>query len=221
MIDFSKLIYMPVDIPNPPDVSKFFDTIDYKDMLVDTYRTCYHIPIMDSNGILSDFAKECDEFVNWLEDHVFAWSRPARMRIITTPPGEKNAPHIDCSPKKFGTLQHKFRYVFRGNISSLTFINNDQKVSIPSVDKCYLMDGSWPHEMINNTNDRKYTLTLGAPWEPQLDEEKYLQILKTSYNKYKEFYIGSDNWQLPENWKSLFEDVYQDQLCLLDNYKGR
>ena len=219
MIDFKKLVYMPVDIPNPPNVSNFFDTIDYKEMLVDTYRTCYHIPIMDANGVLSEFAKECTELVDWLDNYVFSWSRPARMRVITTPPGDKNAPHIDCSPKKFGTLQHKFRYVFRGNISSLVFINNEEKVKIPPVDKCYIMDGSWPHEMVNDTDDRKYTLTLGAPWEPQLTEPKYIDILNKSYDIYKNHYIGSDNWKLPDNWKTLFETVYQDQMKVLDNYE--
>lgn len=219
MINFNKLIYLPIDIPNPPNVSKFFDTIDYKDMLVDNYRTCYHIPIMDPEGNLSEFAKQCYELVEWLNEFVFTWSHPARMRIITTPPGESNAPHIDCSPKKFGTIQHKFRYVFRGNVSSLIFINNKDKIRIPPVDRCYMMDGSWPHEMINDTNDRKYTLTLGAPWEPQLEEPRYLEILKKSYIKYSHHYIGSDNWNLPKNWKELFEKVYDNQLNVLDKFK--
>lgn len=217
-MNFSKLIYLPIEIPNPPNLSNYFDTIDYKDMLVDTYRTCYHIPIMDNRGILSDYAKNCTELIDWLENYVFTWSTPARMRIITTPPGEKNAPHIDCSPKKFGSLQHKFRYVFRGNISSLIFINNNEKVRIPSIDKCYIMDGSWPHEMINDTDSRKYTLTLGAPWEPSLENPSYLSLLKKSHNKYKDYYINSTHWHLPNNWKTLFEDVYKDEMSVLEKF---
>jgi hypothetical protein len=219
MVDFTKLIYIPLDIPNPPNLSKYFDTINYKDMLVDEYRTCYHIPIMDRDGNLSEYAKQCTELVKWLNQYVFTWSRPSRMTVITTPPGGSNAPHIDCSPIKFETLQHKFRYVFQGDVPSLTFINNQDKIKISDIDKCYIMDGSWPHEMINNTNNRKYTLTLGAPWEPQLEEEKYINLLQRSYLKYSQHYINSNSWLLPNNWKELFETKYIDQLHILDNLK--
>ena len=74
--------------------------------------------------------------------------------------------------------------------------------------------------MLNTTNKRKYTLTLGAPWEPQSDDKKYVEVLQRSYNKYKNYYISSEKWQLPENWKSLFQPEYDDQLYLLENYNG-
>ena len=114
MINFSNLIYLPVDVPNPPKGAvEFFDTIDYEDMIVDTYRTCHHIPIMDKDGTFSSEAKEVKGLVEWFENEIFTWSMPARMRIITTPPGGHNACHIDCSPDRIGTWQHKFRYVFQ------------------------------------------------------------------------------------------------------------
>ena len=221
MINFSNLIYLPVDVPNPPKGAvEFFDTIDYKDMIVDTYRTCHHIPIMDKDGTFSSEAKEVKGLVEWFENEIFTWSMPARMRIITTPPGGHNACHIDCSPDRIGTWQHKFRYVFQGDRTTLIFNNKEEDVRIHDVDKCYIMDGAWPHEMLNTTNKRKYTLTLGAPWEPQSDDKKYVEVLQRSYNEYKNYYISSEKWQLPENWKSLFQPEYDDQLYLLENYNG-
>jgi len=215
MIDFSKLIYLPLDIPNPPNVSDFFDSISYDEMIVDNYRTCFHIPVADENGNYSDVIKHCEDLLDWFENHIFTWADRSRMRIITTPPGESNAQHIDCSPKKFLTLQHKFRYVFRGDRTSLIFNHKDGDERIHDIDKCYMMDGKWPHEMINSTNDRKYTLTLGAPWEPQLSDKKYLELLERSYIKYKDYYMSSDEWQLPAGWKQLFHEKYTKELDVL------
>ena len=42
--------------------------------------------------------------------------------------GDKNAPYIDCSPEKFETIQHKFRFVMEGNVDDPVFLGkNDAK----------------------------------------------------------------------------------------------
>ena len=46
-------------------------------MIVDTYRTCHHIPIMDKDGTFSSEAKEVKGLVDWFENEIFTWSMPA------------------------------------------------------------------------------------------------------------------------------------------------
>ena len=211
-----ELIYLPLDIPNPPNVSCFFDTVLQSDMILDNYRTCSHIPIMSPTGELTNIGKQVPELITWLYDHIIPWTAPTRIRILVTDANKSNAPHIDCSPAKFKTLQHKFRYVFQGKRPSLYFLNNNKKEVIPDVDKPYIMDGSWPHEMINDCNERKYTLVLGAPWEPTEDDVNYNEVLNRSFEMYKQYYISSSTWQLPKNYKSLFEDKYINELSTLN-----
>lgn len=205
------LLFLPLDIPKPPDIVKELDNISYEEMTPDTYRNCYHIPIMRYNK-KTDESKWIFKFTglqDYLETHIFPWSQKARIVIITTKPKEKNHPHIDCSPDKFYTLQHKFRFVFQGNTSDLEFISNEKKLRVPDLNQPFIMDGKWPHEMTNNTYKRKYTLALGAPWEPKKTDEKYTSLINKSYAKYKDYYISSEYLNLPDNYQNLYEDIYK------------
>ena len=56
-----------------------------------------------------------------------------------------------------------------------------------------------------NTNNIKYTLALGAPWDPKLNDLRYVSLLEKSYEKYKRFYLSYDQMRLRENWVDLFE----------------
>ena len=152
---------------------------------------------------------------NYLETHVFSWTQRARVVIITTEPGGLNAPHIDCSPGKFNTLQHKFRYVIQGNVSDLQFITKEKNLKAHEVDQPFIMSGKWPHTMLNTTNKRKYTLALGSPWEPTLDDARYVSLLKRSYDKFKNYYVSVDGLNLPDNHESLYEEKYKEEknLC--------
>lgn len=205
---FNKLIFLPLDIPNPPNVCDFWNTLDDKDLMKDEYRTCHHVPIMDANGVYTEIGLQTPNLISWLEEHVFTWAEKTRIMIIKTEPGKQNAPHIDCSPQKFGTLQHKLRYVFQGKVDSLYFIHDNTQTRPKEIDAPYIMSGRWPHAMNNYNNKIKYTLAIGSPWEPNPLDEKYFNILKKSYDKYKHYYIDYQNWQLPQNWKTLFEDRY-------------
>lgn len=216
-MNFESLIYMPIDIPNPPNITTFLETVPVEEMITDTYRTCYHIPIMNEEGKYTSIGNELDNLSEWLETYVFPWTAPTRVRVLKTPAGGSNAPHIDCSPKKFLTTQHKFRYVFQGEIDTLTFMHDNKETTIPNVDKPYIMDGKWPHKMYNKSNLTKYTLVLGAPWEPDLKNKNYTDKLMQSYTKYKDYYIGSENWTLSPNWKKLFEKRYESEMHVLDH----
>jgi hypothetical protein len=217
MIDFKNLIYLPIDVPNPPNIVKFLDTINDKDMIVDKYRTCHHIPIMDETGSYTSIGHELDELSEWLETYVFPWTAPTRVRVLKTLSQESNAPHIDCSPKKFLTVQHKFRYVFQGEVDTLTFMHDNKETTIPNIDKPYIIDGKWPHKMYNKSLLTKYTLVLGAPWEPNLSNKLYVNKLKESYEKFKDEYISAESWNLPVGWKGLFEKQYQSEMYVLDH----
>lgn len=218
---FEKLIFLPLDIPNPPDCTKYWDTLTEQDLYVDDYRTCHHIPIMTGDGQWTQIAEQTPQLINWFEQYVFTWAERSRVMIIRTEPQKENAPHIDCSPQKFNTLQHKLRYVFQGKVDSLYFIHNKGQERPKEIDACYMMSGRWPHAMNNYTNNRKYTLALGAPWEPDPNEPKYADILNKSYHKYKNYYIGHHDWSLPSNWRDLFENKYiVDSNVRFENTEG-
>jgi hypothetical protein len=208
MTDFSKLQFLPIDMPNPPDVSSGLDTIPFEDMNTDEYRNCFHIPLMDREGNWLPASDKVPELVKWCEDHLFTWAKKSRVMVITTLPGKHNPPHIDCSPERFHTWQHKFRFVLRGNVDDLSFITKKDNKPVPNVNKPYIMSGKWPHEMHNTYNGIKYTLALGAPWEPEEDDKEYIDILKRSYKKYKEYYMSFEEDELPENHNDLYERKY-------------
>ena len=208
MIDFSKLQFLPIDMPNPPDVEDVLDTISFEEMNTDEYRNCFHIPLMDGEGEWLPVASKVPELVDWAEKHLFTWAGRGRIMIITTLPGKHNPPHIDCSPERFETWQHKFRVVLRGNVDDLSFISRSGTTSVPNINKPYMMSGKWPHEMHNTYNGIKYTFALGAPWEPEANDKSYIDMLERSYNKYKDYYMSFDNLELPENVNDLYEKKY-------------
>lgn len=208
MIDFSKLEFLPLDLPNPPDVIEKLDNIPVTDMLADKYRNCYHIPLMSANGNWLPLSDRVLEIVEWCEKYLFTWAKRSRLMVITTQPGAINPPHIDCSPNKFHTWQHKFRYVLRGRVDSLNFIHDEDVVTAPQIDKPFIMSGKWPHAMNNKYPKCKYTLALGAPWEPDEDDEDYIDILHRSYKIYKDYYLSFENKTLPKDYKSLYEAKY-------------
>lgn len=204
------LLFLPLDIPEPPDITKELDKISYNDMTKDNYRNCYHIPIMRWRNGTGKWIFNFPQLKSYLEQFIFPWTNQSRVVIITTKPKFKNHPHIDCSPDKFNTLQHKFRFVLQGNTNDLTFLTSDGFISAPSISKPFIMDGSWPHEMTNTTNKRKYTLALGSPWEPKKSDKNYMSLLDRSYIKYKKYYISSKDLNLPKNYEKLYEDIYKN-----------
>ena len=211
MMNIEKLLYLPLDLPSPSrEVIEELDKIPYEEMSIDHYRTCYHIPIMRGNktSMKYEWVSHLTSLHEYLEEHIFPWSQRARVVIITTKPGDLNAPHIDCSPEKFDTLQHKFRYVLQGNVSDLEFITKEKNLRVHEVDQPFIISGKWPHSMLNTTNKRKYTLALGSPWEPLVTDEIYTSVLNKSYDKFKDYYISYDNLSLPDNYDTLFEEKY-------------
>tara|TARA_Y100000004_G_scaffold106251_1_gene119218 strand:+ start:459 stop:1100 length:642 start_codon:yes stop_codon:yes gene_type:complete len=204
-------LFLPLDIPNPPDITDELDKISHEEMTKDLYRNCHHIPIMRWREGKGTWIFDIPPLTKYLIEHVFPWSRESRVVIITTEPFEKNPPHIDCSPEMFNTIQHKFRFVFQGKTDDLAFLTQDGNLHAPNINKPFIMDGSWPHEMKNTTDKRKYTLALGHPWEPRETDLKYSNLLHKSYKKYKNDTLLSQNRKIVDNYESLYEDVYKSK----------
>lgn len=219
MIDYSKLLYLPLDLPNPPNVTEEFSKAVDEDFLIDNYRNCRHLPIykVDRQTGKSDYTeigKQITALADWLENEIFTWADPGDVVIITTQPNKLNPSHIDCSPQKFAsTIQHKFRYVFQGRIDTLHFEHASGITTPEHIDAPFIMSGKWPHHMLN-TNNIKYTLALGAPWDPTLSDERYVKLLDRSYEKYHDLYLSYDGLQLRAGWTDLFEKGrgYEEQI---------
>jgi len=60
--------------------------------------------------------------------------------------------------------------------------------------------------MENTHNDKKFTLAIGAPWEPGLDDLKYVDLIRRSYEKYSEHYISNTEFEMVNNWEDMFEN---------------
>jgi hypothetical protein len=214
-MDLKDLLYCPLDIENPPvDFLDHLNNINLDKLVTDEYRSCYHVPIMfdfkPGKFTYTPFAFPYKSLREWCEDVLFPITGKSRIMIITTPPGVQNPPHIDCSKEKFlNTLQHKFRYVLQGNIDDLYFMTNNEDVQCPSgPDKPFIMSGSWPHWMTNTTNEIKFTLALGAPWDGSEDDDQYVNLMQKSFTKYNDYYLGKGNKVLPDDYESLFEENY-------------
>lgn len=167
---------------------------------------------MNRLGEWSKFALETPELIEWYEKHI---NIKTRIMIITTPPGAHNKTHIDCTPDSFDQVQHKLRYVFQGEVGSLTYNTNAGDIPVHEIDKPFCMDGSWPHYMINNTDKRKYTLAIGSPWVPDMDDAWYSELLERSANIYEDYVIRSAGVELPDNYEQYFGNMDLKDILLV------
>jgi hypothetical protein len=213
-MDINRLLYLPLEIDNPPtDFLDHLNNLKLEKLYDDEYRQCYHVPIMydfkPGNFAWTPYALPYPTLREWAEDVLIPTFGKSRIMIITTPAGATNPPHIDCSREKFDTtLQHKFRYVLQGNIDDLYFMTDSADVQTPQgPDKPFIMSGRWPHYMTNTSGDTKFTLALGAPWDGNAEDESYVNLLEKSYAKNQNYYLEAD-FALPKNYDTLFEETY-------------
>jgi hypothetical protein len=213
---FEDLLYLPLDIETAPrDCLHKLNDVDFRKARRDDYRNCWQIQLMDRiNGEFkwTPLAKEkgFKSLIDWAEDCVFPLLGRSRVVIIATPHGTANYPHIDCSPQMFNTLQHKFRCVLQGNIDDLVFMSFDDEIYIEkTVDKPFIMSGRWPHHMLNSSTDTKFTFAFGAPWDGNLSNKTYFDMLKRSHMMYNEYYITSKNIELPREYEKYYENKYK------------
>lgn len=124
-----------------------------------------------------------DVIKEYCEDVLFKHlGQKTRIVILKTPPKSANHEHIDCEPQHQFTKQHKFRIVLQGKTSTLYFIKKQGNQYAPEIESPFIMDGSWPHGMINIDDETKFTLTAGAPWNG-LDNYTNLDVLLVRNDK--------------------------------------
>ncbi len=180
--------------------------LDQKLWYWDSYRATNMLPLMTKgaqggaqgalNNRQGDF--EWTEYTpvvikQWFEDVVFPWmGQRTRIMALKTVSNFENKEHIDCDPHRMGTQQHKFRVVLQGRTDTLYFITKDGNISAPEIEQPFIMDGSWPHGMNNNTDQIKLTLAAGAPWNGN-DQYDNINVL-----------LDKSSIEMPEDFKRYF-----------------
>ena len=176
------MLFAKVNIPSldKDQATQKIVAVEDKHWFWDPYRATRMLPLMTKDGQGGAQGSRNNRHSNgfvwlpytpdvvkqWFDSQVFPWmGRQTRIMALMTQPNAENNEHIDCDPHKMGTQQHKFRIVIHGNTDTLYFKTTKGDVHVPNVDGPFIMDGSWPHGMKNNTNDFKLTLAAGAPWE--------------------------------------------------------
>ena len=174
------LLFSTVDLPefDYTQASEDILKVNKEFWFWDTYRTTNMLPLMTMGGKPGQFGAGNNRnepfqwlwytpsvIKNWFDDYVFPWmGQRSRVMALMTQPDFANSEHIDCDPEFMGTRQHKFRVVIQGRTDTLYFITDKGNVSAPNISGPFIMDGSWPHGMYNNTDGVKLTIAVGAPW---------------------------------------------------------
>lgn len=184
----------------------------------DAYRNCFMLPVMTKNGgikksdvqhrnssigtkqfLWTDFVPSFIK--SYFEKNIFSWTKTkSRIIILKTTIGEENPIHIDCSPQAFNTVQHKLRIIVQGTSDSLYFETRNGKIWAPYTEKPFIMDGSWPHGMINSNKVCKYTICFGSPWT------------KATHYPGLNTLLSIDRKQLPKCYMDYFHKSYREIL---------
>jgi hypothetical protein len=173
------------------------------------------LALMTSTGKAKDFKLQCDRdareykwtehaadcIVEYFESNIWPWvGRGTRVTVLRTLPHQSINLHVDCSPEKINTLQLKLRMVVQGQTDTLFFLDrNGEKIFAPKTKKPYIIDGTWPHGVLNQ-NETKYTICVGSPWTGS----EY-------YPKFNRRYLKSE-YLLPNLDSAYFDPTYQQNL---------
>jgi len=204
-MNITDILFAKVNLPifDKKEAATQLLTIPNRFSFWDNYRHTKMIPLMSKGGMIASNSLPGEFNWNsytpklisdWFDTVVFPWmGMKSRVMALITQPGAANYEHIDCDPHELNTQQHKFRIILQGRTDTLYFITNKGNIPVPSIDGPFIMDGGWPHGMVNNTNDIKVTLAVGAPW--------------TGNNHYDniELLVDRTNYQMPADlsayWK--------------------
>jgi hypothetical protein len=160
----------------------------------DNYRYTQMFPLMTKSGYIgvdetsneknggftwTEVAGQTPTIVDWCNNFVFPWiGMKTRVMALVTQPGEANHEHFDCNANELDTLQHKFRIVLQGKTDTLYWLTNKGQVNAPNIEHAFIMNGGWPHGMVNTGNKPKVTIALGAPWCGKDDYGVDIEILQ-------------------------------------------
>lgn len=189
------ILFASVDLPllDKQKAVKDILSIDGRFWFWDEYRATNMLPLMTKGALIGASGAQNSRhgsfewtdytplvIKEWFEDVVFPWmGQRTRIMALKTAANFENKEHIDCDPHRMGTQQHKFRVVLQGRTDTLYFITNNNNICAPEIDQPFIMDGSWPHGMNNDTDQIKITIAAGAPW---IGNDQYTNI-KVLLNK--------------------------------------
>lgn len=179
-----KMLFSELDIPliDKAKTVEWLTSIPEDYWFFDTYRKCFMLPIMTRNGrstkadMLQHNVKTNIADFSWVhftpnfikkyfKKNIFNWTKmKSRIVVIRTMAKKENPVHIDCFPEGFNKKQYKLRIVVQGTSDTLYFKTRSGKTWAPFTEKPFIMDGSWPHGMINSSHLDKYTICFGSPW---------------------------------------------------------
>lgn len=195
------ITFCPLDIPmEAPLVEELKNEIIGLPTFYSSYRTCQMIPlytpggeterqkIIESRSPLqwTTLVQDCPSLRKTIEKKFFPFMTPKpRIIVLFSNPHAEVKIHIDCRRKSVHQRQHKLRLVLSGSKNGLWFLTKDgERKHIKTDQSVYVIDGSHPHGMLNNSNDPKITICFGAPWNGS-GNQSYLKLLSTSYSKFK------------------------------------
>lgn len=200
MLPAGDLLFAKVNIPLPNKelAVQQIEDLNMKGAFWDNYRGMHLTPLMGRNESLDDFVwfdYAPKEIIDWAEDVLFPFTKMrSRIMILHTPSNTANEEHIDCNKAELNTLQHKFRIVLRGEVSTLYFMTKTGNQSPPNIDEGFIIDGGWPHGMYNTGKETKLTLALGFPW---IGQEKYDDRVELLMNR--------NDYEMPDDIEHLWQ----------------
>ena len=211
-IEESRILFASLSLPEFPtsECLRFLQGASEMDWIYDSYRDAKILPLMTSTGgadieAMKAQCKDSSQYQwtkhappqmkDYFDQHMWNWlGTRARMSVFRTAPGHQINEHIDCSKEAHGSIQLKLRFVLQGRSDSLYFIHEGGRFFAPETRSFFLIDGSWPHGMVNSERSEKYTLCLGAPWVRALEYPAFESV------------VSKDSFQKPRDFKKYFQE---------------
>lgn len=207
------LLFASVDLPvlDKQQATSAIMEVDQRFWVWDDHTALMVLPLMTRggktgrDGVSNKTSNQPFDWVSyapsvltdWMDNVVFPWvGTRTRVTALMTKAHTVIGEHFDCAPHNIGSNQHKFRLVLQGKTDTLYFITKEGNVTAPSVDGCFIIDGSWPHGMYNTTDDFKLTLALGAPWTGK-DSYDNINVL-----------MARSQYEMPESIDRYFDPRY-------------
>lgn len=222
MVDRENIVFAALDEPSPPpSVLEYIKTITPG--IPDDYRNCKHIPLIAPGGVSdpskikqayidklkpawTDIGLATPGLVEYMEQHVFPYSksRLGRLFCIVTAPNSVGYPHIDATEGRFHKINLKWRSVIQGPVESMYMITENGNVHVPAIgDRPFLMAGEYPHGVIQDSNDWKYTLAYGSPWQGDDPDDPIDEWLERSEHLPRMLY---DDHPVTPDYQRYFKD---------------
>lgn len=153
-----------------------------------TYRKCYLLLLYGNREITNKselgWMEHVDQCAPKIKSFLLKKIGPyfkqlPRIIVLRTLQGGEIPFHIDCNEEQIGTFNPKLRICVSGRKARLEFKSGDDKVMEARPESAvYYMSGAFTHRLINESDEERLTLCLGAPWTHESTEPEFYSILK-------------------------------------------